>query len=181
MPIRLFSPSRSPILIARLVRFIPIAQPDRPPCPSIPIARPYSPASFPMRLIDDEADLPAQINIVPMIDVIFAILTFFVMSSLYLTKSQGLPVNLPKAATAQQQNRSEITITVDAKGQVALNRQPAQARDLPVRVRALMGKNKQALVIVNADERVSHGKVVAIMDQLRTIPGVRMAISAQRP
>ncbi len=134
-----------------------------------------------MRLIDDEADLPPQINIVPMIDVIFAILTFFIMSSLYMTKSQGLPVNLPKAVTAQNQNPSEITITLDAKGQLALNRQPAQPKDLPVRVRALMGKNQEALVVINADERVSHGKVIAVMDQLRTIPGVHMAIAAQRP
>lgn len=134
-----------------------------------------------MHLIDDEADLPAQINIVPMIDVIFAILTFFIMSSLYLTKSQGLPVNLPKAVTAQNQTRSEITITLDAQGQIALNRQPAQPGDLPVRIRALMGGNQQALVVINADERVSHGKVIAVMDQVRTIPGVKMAIAAQRP
>ncbi len=134
-----------------------------------------------MRILDDEADLPSQINIVPMIDVIFAILTFFIISSLYLTDSQGLPVNLPKAVTAQTQTRSEITITLDAKGQIALNRQPAQVNDLPVRIRALMGNTQQALVVINADERVSHGKVVAVMDQLRTIPGVKMAISAQRP
>jgi biopolymer transport protein ExbD len=134
-----------------------------------------------MHLIDDEADLPPQINIVPMIDVIFAILTFFIMSSLYMTNSQGLPVNLPKAVTAQNQTRSEITITLDAKGQIALNRQSAQLGDLPVRIRALMGSHQQAVVVINADERVSHGKVVAVMDQLRTIPGVKMAIAAQRP
>jgi biopolymer transport protein ExbD len=133
-----------------------------------------------MNLLDDEADLPAQINIVPMIDVVFAILTFFIMSSLYLTNSQGLPVNLPKAVTAQTQNRSEITITLDAKGQIALNRQPAQPRDLPVRIRALMGNKQQVLVVINADERVSHGKVIAVMDQVRTIPGVKMAIAARR-
>ena len=54
-----------------------------------------------MRL-PDEPELPAQINIVPMIDVIFAILTFFIMSTLYLHRSEGLPVNLPQAATAKK-------------------------------------------------------------------------------
>jgi len=53
-----------------------------------------------MRL-PDEPELPTQINIVPMIDVIFAILTFFIISTLYLTRSQGLPVNLPSAKTAR--------------------------------------------------------------------------------
>jgi biopolymer transport protein ExbD len=86
----------------------------------------------------------------------------------------------PKPVTAQTQNRSEITITLDAKGQIALNRQPAQPRDLPVRIRALMGNKQQVLVVINADERVPHGKVIAVMDQVRTIPGVKMAIAARR-
>lgn len=133
-----------------------------------------------MRL-PEEPDIPPQINIVPMIDVIFAILTFFVMSSLYLTQSEGLPVNLPKAATAEQQSQSQISVTIDAKGQLSLNRQPAEVSDLKTRVRALMGTNAQALVVVNADERVSHGRVITVMDQLRTIPGVQLAIAAQRP
>lgn len=133
-----------------------------------------------MRL-PDEPDIPAQINIVPMIDVIFAILTFFVMSSLYLSRSTGLPVNLPKAATAQAQNQSQITISIDQQGQIALERQPTQLSDLQPRIKALMGKSQQTLVIVNADERVNHGQVIAVMDQLRQIPGVRLAIAAQRP
>ncbi|HEY9301689.1 MAG TPA: biopolymer transporter ExbD, partial [Phormidium sp.] len=51
-----------------------------------------------MRLPDEPDSIP-QINIVPLIDVTFAILTFFIVSSLSLSKSEGLPVNLPKAST----------------------------------------------------------------------------------
>lgn len=65
-----------------------------------------------MNIPDDPDDSP-QINIVPMIDVIFAILTFFIMASLFLTRSEGLPVNLPQAETAQSQNQNKITITID--------------------------------------------------------------------
>ncbi len=60
-----------------------------------------------MRL-PDEPDMPSQINIVPMIDVIFAILTFFIMSTLYLTRSEGLPVNLPTASSAR--SRSHLCV-----------------------------------------------------------------------
>lgn len=133
-----------------------------------------------MRL-PEEPDLPPQINIVPMIDVIFAILTFFIMSTLYLTRSEGLPVNLPKAATANQQAQNPITVTIEAQGQLTLNRQPAQLADLPGRIRALMGTQPQAAVVINADERVPHGRVIAIMDELRKIPGVKLAIATQRP
>ncbi len=132
-----------------------------------------------MRL-PEEPDIPPQINIVPMIDVIFALLTFFIMSALYLTRSVGLPVNLPKAVTAETQSKGEIVVTINSQGRLSLNRESAQIEDLQARVRTLMGSSPQAVVVINADDRVSHGRVVAVMDQLRQIPGVRIAIAAER-
>ncbi|GAB1542098.1 biopolymer transporter ExbD [Scytonema sp. NUACC21] len=133
-----------------------------------------------MRL-PDEPDLPAQINIVPMIDVIFAILTFFIMSTLFLTRQDGLPVNLPKAATAQQQQASEpITVTIDNQGQISLNRQPVALDALVEQVRGLIG-NQETVVIINADEQVHHGQVVAVMDRLRQVQGARLAIATEKP
>ncbi len=131
-----------------------------------------------MRL-PEEPDLPFQINIVPMIDVIFAILTFFIMSSLFLTRSTGLPVNLPKAATAQDQRSSQVTVTIDATGIIRLNQQPIQLSDLQPRIQASL-KNRPPLVIINADKQVSHGQVVAVMDQIRQIPGAKLAIATKR-
>jgi biopolymer transport protein ExbD len=131
--------------------------------------------------IPEEADEIPQINIVPMIDVIFAILTFFIMSSLFLTRSEGLPVNLPKAQTAQSQQQSKIAVTVDEEGNVFLNRQPTTVQDLPAKVKAVMANRAEALVVVNADEKVPHGQVITVMDQLRTIEGVKMGISTRRP
>ncbi|MGH1394535.1 MAG: ExbD/TolR family protein [Trichormus sp.] len=133
-----------------------------------------------MRL-QDEPDIPAQINIVPMIDVIFAILTFFIMSTLFLTRSEGLPVNLPKASTAnQQQVPTKITITVDEQGQVSLNRQPILVDSLAEQIRNVAGSNSEPLVIINADEKVGHGKVVAVMDQVRQVKGAKLAIATQK-
>lgn len=79
-----------------------------------------------MAIRDDDLDIPPQINIVPMIDVIFAILTFFIMATLFLTRSEGLPVNLPSAQTATLTNsrQQRLTITVDEQGQVFLDRIP---------------------------------------------------------
>lgn len=130
-----------------------------------------------MRL-PEEPDLPFQINIVPMIDVIFAILTFFIMSSLFLTRSTGLPVNLPKAGTAQQQPATPLTVTVTAKGSIRLNQQAVPLRQLQQQVSRLV-QGQSALVIVNADAAVSHGQVIQVMDQLRQIPGVKIAIAAE--
>ncbi|MDZ8264315.1 biopolymer transporter ExbD [Nostoc sp. ChiQUE01b] len=134
-----------------------------------------------MDLDDNEPDLQPFINVVPLIDVMFALLTFFIMSTLFLTRSEGLPVNLPKAATAQEQQiPTKVTITVDEKGQVSLNRDPIAVNDLAGRVRTLVGSNPDTLVIINADQKVLHGEIVGIMDQVRQVKGARLAIATQK-
>ncbi|KST65883.1 ExbD/TolR family protein [Mastigocoleus testarum] len=133
-----------------------------------------------MRL-PEEPDLPPQINIVPMIDVIFAILTFFILSSLFLTRLEGIPVNLPKAGTAEKQTAEPLTITVDPKGNISLNRKSTNLDELTQQMRQLALANGEQLVVVNADEKVSHGRVIAIMDRLRQIKGVKLAIATERP
>ena len=137
-----------------------------------------------MRL-PEEPDLPFQINIVPMIDVVFAVLTFFIMSSLYLTRSQGLPVNLPSAKTSTLQESAPITITIDAKGQISLNRQAIELNQIEAKLAEKIGNSEKTTnpqtVIISADERVSHGQVVAVMDHVRRVQGTRIAIQTQQP
>lgn len=132
-----------------------------------------------MRL-PDEPDTPLQINIVPMIDVIFAILAFFIVATLFLTRSEGLPVNLPKAQTAQVQQKTRITVSVDPQGEISLNRQSVPLDSLVPEIQNLMQPNQEALVIVNADEQVNHGLVVQVMDQIRQIEGAKLAIAAKK-
>lgn len=133
-----------------------------------------------MRL-PDEQEIPAQVNIVPMIDVTFSLLTFFIMSSLFLTRSQGLPVNLPSAATTQQSRTPQrITVSVDEKGTVSLNRQPIAVDNLTEQVRTLVNNNPNALVVINADRKVEHGLIVTIMDKVRKVPGAKLAIATQK-
>ncbi len=133
-----------------------------------------------MRL-PDEPDIPPQINIVPMIDVIFALLTFFIMSTLYLTRSEGLKVNLPSAATGTSQPPAQITVTLDRQGRLALNRQPIQLTALEGAVHKLQQPNQELLVVVNADRAVSHGQVVEVMDVVRRVKGAKLAIATQQP
>jgi biopolymer transport protein ExbD len=134
-----------------------------------------------MRL-QDEPDIPAQINIVPMIDVIFAILTFFIMSTLFLTRQEGLPVNLPQAATSQQsQVPTKITVTVKFNGEISLNKKPTTVDALTEQVRALIASTPEAIVVINADRKVEHGEIVTIMDQVRQVKGARLAIATQKP
>ncbi|MCD8490176.1 MAG: biopolymer transporter ExbD [Desertifilum sp.] len=133
-----------------------------------------------MKIQDDEPESAYSINIVPMIDVIFAILAFFVISTLFLTRSEGLPVNLPEAMTGVSQRQQQIIVTIDPQGRLALNRQPIELNGLVAEVERLV-VNNQVSVVLNADESVNHGRVVAVMDRLREIEGVRLAIATTRP
>ena len=132
-----------------------------------------------MNIPEEPDDLP-HINIVPMIDVVFAILTFFIMSSLFLSRSEGLPVTLPQAQTAQSQQQSKITVTVDDQGKVFLDRQPIEVEDLAEQVKPLI-RDQERLVIINADERVEYKQVIAVMDELRSVKGVKLGMSTRRP
>ncbi|HYX18691.1 MAG TPA: biopolymer transporter ExbD [Nostoc sp.] len=128
-----------------------------------------------------EPNIPAQINIVPLLDVVFSLLTFFVISTLFLTNSEGLPVNLPKANTGQQSQTSEkITVTINSQGEVSLNRQPTTFDALTEKIRTLVGSNQNVLVVINADEKANMGLAVSVMDKVRKVPGTRLAIATQR-
>jgi biopolymer transport protein ExbD len=128
----------------------------------------------------EEPEDEFELNIIPMIDVIFAILTFFIISSLYLTRSEALPVNLPKAASAEVQERTRITVTVEESGDIALNRETIALDDLQSGVRELMDTTQESVIVINADEAVSHGQVIAVMDELRVIEGATLGIATER-
>lgn len=127
--------------------------------------------------IPEEPDVQGEINIVPMIDVIFSILAFFIISSISLIRSEGLPVNLPSATTAESQSVEKINVTIQADGEVFLNKQPIQIDNLQKAVSDLMIPNQQSMAIINADESVAHGKVVSVMDELRQVNGLGLAIA----
>lgn len=130
-----------------------------------------------MRIPDEPESIP-QINIVPLIDVTFAILTFFIVSSLSLSKSEGLPVNLPKASTSQvQDSPAKITVTLDAQGKFMVDKKLVSLDQIESTVRQVMGSNPSALIVLNADKSVVHGNVVEVMDRLRRIKGAKLGIA----
>ena len=134
-----------------------------------------------MSYLPEEPEEEFELTVVPMIDVIFAILTFFIMSSLFLTRSESLPVNLPKAASAEMQEKARITVTVQESGKIALNREAIALEDLQTSVRDLMGETQESVIVINADEAVTHGRVVEVMDELREIEGATLGIATRQP
>ncbi|CAN1212578.1 Outer membrane transport energization protein [Tumidithrix helvetica PCC 7403] len=130
---------------------------------------------------EDLLDHPLEIkNVVPLLDVLFALLTFFVLSSLFLNRTEGLPVDLPKAQSgAQQTTAARATVSVNEKAEVFLNKQKIEIHEVSDRVKQLLEPNQDLIVVLNADRSVKHGDIVQIMDRLRQIPRVKMAIATK--
>mgnify|MGYP001249203690 FL=1 len=120
----------------------------------------------------------SQINILPMIDIIFAILSFLIVSTLYLTKVDTLPVELPKATSSIRQNNKFLTITIDKIGNLFINQKKILLSDLRTTILNLIDKNSQ-VVVLKADKNVSHGVVIKVLDSLRSVKGLNIAISTK--
>lgn len=119
----------------------------------------------------------ARIEIVPMIDVVFFLLVFFMMASLSMAVYAGLPVNLPQAATGQVAASETASVTIDREGHAYLNREPVAMSDLDQRVRGLLQSNPAIAMVINADAEAAHRHVVAVLDALRLAGVSRMAIA----
>jgi biopolymer transport protein ExbD len=121
----------------------------------------------------------ARIEIIPMIDVIFFLLVFFMVSTLSMTINRGLPVNLPTAATSQKDLRENFNLTLTQDGEMFLNKEPIALQDLEPRVRAALAGEPELMVIINADGEVRHHAVVEVMDELRVAGVARLAIAVR--
>ena len=121
----------------------------------------------------------ARIEIIPMIDTIFFLLVFFMISTLSMSQYRGLPVNLPKAAAGQQAPAESAAITIDNQGRVFLDKQPVEREMLGDLLRQQLADNADLLVVINADDVVEHGRVVEVMDIARAANVARMAIAVK--
>ena len=121
----------------------------------------------------------ARIEIIPMIDTIFFLLVFFMISTLSMTQFKGMPVNLPKAASGQQAPAESAAITVDKEGRLFLNQQAVDRSALGDALKQQLAKNPEMLVVINADDGVAHGQVVEIMDIARAVNVAKMAIAVK--
>jgi len=121
----------------------------------------------------------ARIEIIPMIDTIFFLLVFFMISTLSMAQYRGLPVNLPKAASGQQAPAESAAITIDKESRVFLNREEVDKAALGDLLRQQLAQNADLLVVINADDGVEHGRVIEVMDIARGANVARMAIAVK--
>ena len=129
-----------------------------------------------MNFLPEKDELKTEINILPMIDVIFAILSFFIVSSLFLTKVETIPINLPNSTTAKNEDKKSINLSIDSNSRIFLNKNLVQLSNLKNEIIKL-NIEKNSLIIIRGDKNVNYGKIVEVMDIIRSLNNIKIAIS----
>jgi len=118
-----------------------------------------------------------QIQIIPLIDVVFCVLTFFLLASLQFTRQQAINVDLPKSSTGTVvQDTQKLHVTVDATGQVYLEQQPVRIEQLPQIIQNYHQQNPKSLLVLNASPSAAYNEVLQVLDILRQVGGDRAAL-----
>ena len=108
-----------------------------------------------------------RIEMVPLIDMFFLLLVFFIFGVFSMTVQQGLAVELPSAATGTLVNEEGPTISLTADGSLFLNQDPVTLDTLAAALREEAQRPSIPVVVINADRQVPHGRVMAVLDAVR--------------
>lgn len=132
-----------------------------------------------MKINLDTPTEEVQIQIIPLIDVIFCILTFFILAALQLTRQQGINVDLPKASTGAPQMRQMLVVTVNSTGQTFVDKQLIDRTQLYQQLQDYRQKNPTGLLVLNASQTAFYNDVVQVLDLMRQVGGDRVALATQ--
>ena len=119
----------------------------------------------------------ARIELVPLIDVIFCILTFFLLAALQLTRQQAINVDLPKANTGQTQMREMLIVSIDDFGQTYIDQLPVNYQQLDRVLKSFQSQNPTGLMVLYAPQNARYAKVVEVLDKLREVGGDKVALA----
>lgn len=133
-----------------------------------------------MKLRNLRVESQPQLMIIPMIDIIFFLLVFFMMSTLYMVEQHTIPVNLPQAAAAQQDIPKSVAVTVTAQGTLLVEQEEIPLNLLSKRIQLEQAKNQECVFVLRGDKSVEYGKVVAVLDELKAAGAKRIAVATER-
>ena len=121
----------------------------------------------------------SSINILPLIDVIFFLLVFFMLFTSFRSTPEGLDMQLPKAVTTTQQTENNIIINVTEDGEYFYQNNNISLNSLGERIKNEHENLGDLTAIINADEEVKYRYVVDVMDNLRNAGIYKLALAAE--
>ena len=102
-------------------------------------------------MMDEEE---AAIDMTPMLDVVFIMLIFFIVTASFV-KEAGIDVNRPEAATAVKKDRANILVAISDKGEIWINKRKIDVRAVQANIERLHAENPQGTVVIQADKKAT--------------------------
>lgn len=130
-----------------------------------------------MKYSDDEP--LSDINVVPLVDIILVVLIIFMVTAPMIMKP-SINVNLPKAASGDQTTPSQLNIALTADGKINLNGAFVDEAQVSQKATEEFGKNADVQAIISADKDVAHGRVVGVLDLVKSAGVKKFAISIEK-
>ena len=132
-----------------------------------------------MRRRVDLDEEEAGINITPMLDIVFIMLIFFIVTTSFV-KETGIEVNRPDAQTAVRNERGNILIAITESGDIWMDKRKIDVRAVRANVERMLAERPEGAVIVQADKLSQAGVMVTVMDQVRLAGVENVSIAASK-
>ena len=120
----------------------------------------------------------SEVNLTPMLDVVFIMLIFFIVTASFV-KEAGIEVNRPDAATAEKKERGNILVAITDNGQIWIDKRQVDPRALRANIERLHAENPQGSVVIQADKNSKNGLLVEVMDAARLAGVYNVSIAAE--
>jgi len=124
------------------------------------------------------ADEETEINITPMLDVVFIMLIFFIVTASFV-KESGIEVDRPSAVTAVVKEQGNILVAITAEGQIWIDRRQVDPRAVRANIERLHAENPQGSVVIQADKSSTTEILIQVMDAARQAGVYNVSIAAQ--
>ena len=129
------------------------------------------------RLLQEQDD--TEVNLTPMLDVVFIMLIFFIVTASFV-KESGIDVSRPDAATAERKERGNILVAISESGQIWIDKRHVDIRAVRANIERMAAENPQGGVVIQADENSKNGILVQVMDAARLAGVEQVSIAAEK-
>lgn len=126
-----------------------------------------------------KAEEEAGIDMTPMLDIVFIMLIFFIVTTSFV-KESGIDVNRPSAATATKKERANILIGINDAGEIWIQKRRIDVRSVRANIEKLHAENPEGSVVIQSDKGAKTGTLIQVMDQVR-LAGVTAVSIAAKP
>ncbi|SCM83213.1 Biopolymer transport protein ExbD/TolR [uncultured Sporomusa sp.] len=133
-----------------------------------------------MKLRSLRVERQPKLMIIPMIDIIFFLLVFFMMSTLYMVEQRTLPVNLPQASAAQADVAKNVAITIARDGVIYIEQEQIPPELFKARIQVQLARQADSAFVLRADKQAEYGRVVQVLDELKALGVKKVAVATEQ-